>query len=191
MERNNISMIKLFLLFVKIGLMTIGGGYVMIPLLQEEFVTKRKLMEAKEFCNVMAVAQAGPGGVAINSSTVVGYELAGIPGAIVATLGTIIPSFFVIVWLAIYLERSKGSPVLEGFLAGARPAVVGLLVAAAYSLGKEVIEDKRGAVLAVASLAAVIFFNVHPVLVIVFAGTCGYFCYRNKVMEEDESCRIR
>lgn len=190
-ERKSVGLFNLFLLFVKIGLVTIGGGYVMIPLLQKEFVDKRKLMETREFCDVMAIAQAGPGGVAINSSTVVGYKLAGIPGAVIATLGTILPSFVVIILLAIYLAYAKDSRVLKGFLAGASPAVVGVLLVGAYSLGKEVIEDLRGAFLAAGSFVAVIFFNIHPVLVIIIAGVCGYFCYRNKVRAEEESCGIR
>jgi len=184
------GLLQLFFLFVKVGIVTIGGGYVMIPLLQKEFVEKRKILDIKDFCDVMAVAQAGPGGVAINSSTVVGYRVAGLTGAIVATVGTIIPSFVVIVLLAVYLFRAEGSNVLEGFLSGARPAVVGLLVVAAWSLGKEVIEDKRGVVLAAASLAAVVFFNIHPVLVIVVSGVCGFFCYRNKVQAEKERCDL-
>ena len=190
-ENNDVGLFNLFLLFVKIGLVTIGGGYVMIPLLQKEFVDKRKLMETREFCDVMAIAQAGPGGVAINSSTVVGYKLAGIPGAIIATLGTILPSFVVIILLAIYLAYAKDSRVLKGFLAGASPAVVGVLLVGAYSLGKDVIEDLRGAFLAAGSFVAVIFFNIHPVLVIIIAGVCGYFCYRNKVLTEEESCDLR
>lgn len=120
-----------------------------------------------------------------------GYKLAGIPGAVIATLGTILPSFVVIILLAIYLAYAKDSRVLKGFLAGASPAVVGVLLVGAYSLGKEVIEDLRGAFLAAGSFVAVIFFNIHPVLVIIIAGVCGYFCYRNKVLTEEERCDIR
>ena len=191
-EYQRIGLFELFMLFVKIGLLTIGGGYVMIPMLQEEFVNKRKLMDVKKFCNVMAIAQAGPGGVAINSSTVVGYELRGFIGAIVATIGTVLPSFLVIVFLAAWLLQPGSANILEGFLRGATPAIVGLLIAASYSLGKEVIEDKMGAVLAVLGLTAVVIFDVHPVIVIVIAGLLGFLYYRNKVKpDQGDSCDIR
>lgn len=192
LEPKIIGLFQLFILFVKIGLVTIGGGYVMIPLLQQEFVVKRKLMNMKDFCNIMAIAQAGPGGVAINSSTVVGYNLRGLSGAIIATVGTVLPSFLVIVFLAAWLLQHRNTGTLEGFLSGATPAVVGLLISAAYSLGREVIEDKIGAVLGLGSLIAVVIFAVHPIIVIIAAGVFGFIYYRNKVVPEDgENCEIR
>ena len=185
-EPGKIGLVKLFLLFVKIGLVTIGGGYVMIPLLQEEFVEKRKLMEIKEFANIMAVAQAGPGGVAVNSSVVVGYKLKGLSGAIAAAVGTVLPSFAAIILLSAWLLHPGNRETLEGFLSGATPAVVGLLIAAAYSLGREVIEDKMGAVLAAGGLAAVVLLDIHPIIIIIAAGAFGYFFYKNKCFPGDE-----
>jgi chromate transporter len=179
-----IGLLPMFFLFVKIGLVTIGGGYVMIPMLQKEFVTKRSLMDFKEFCNIMAIAQAGPGGIAINSSTVVGYKLRGFVGAVVATIGTVVPSFLVIVLLAAWLLQPGNADKLTGFMFGAAPAVVGVLIAAAWSLGKEVIEDKMGAVLAIAGFVAVVVLDVHPVLVILVAGLAGFFYYRTRIEPE-------
>lgn len=184
-----IGLFEIFILFVKIGLITIGGGYVMIPLLQEEFVTKRRLMETKEFCDVMAIAQAGPGGVAINSSTVVGYKLRGLAGAVVATMGTVLPSFLVIVLLAAWLLQPGHSRALRGFMSGAAPAVVGLLIAAAWSLGREVIEDKLGAGLAVSGFVGVVIFDIHPVIVISIAGAIGFLYFRKRIEPEaGDSC---
>lgn len=182
------SLIRLFLLFVKVGIVTIGGGYVMVPLLQEEFVEKRKLMSTKVFCDIMALAQSGPGGVAINASTVVGYKVRGMIGAIVATIGTVLPAFLIIVFLAPLLMQSDKSQVLMGFLKGAKPAVAGLLVAAAWSLGKEAVEDKTGLVLAIAGFLGVVFFAVHPVLIICAAGAIGFLYYRKRVQPDSESC---
>ena len=190
-SRKEISLLQMFFLFVKIGLVTIGGGYVMIPLLQEEFVTKRGLMDFKEFCDIMAIAQAGPGGVAINSSTVVGYKLRGLMGSIVATIGTVMPSFLVIVFLAAWLLQPGNSEGLSGFMSGATPAVVGLLIIAAWSLGKEVIEEKMGAILAVAGFVAVVVLGFHPVLVIMGAGLTGFFYYRSRIEPETgAACEI-
>lgn len=186
MQNQDIGYLELFLLFVKIGVVTIGGGYVMIPLLQEEFVEKRKYMEIKEFASIIAVAQAGPGGVAVNSAVVVGYKLKGLPGAIAAAVGTVLPSFLAIILLSAWLLHPGNRVLLEGFLSGATPAVVGLLIAAAYSLGREVIEDKMGAVLAAGGLAAVVLFEIHPIGVIVAAGVIGYLFYKDKVSREEE-----
>jgi len=184
----SISLFRLFLIFVRVGIITIGGGYVMVPLLREEFVEKRKLMSTRVFCNIMALAQAGPGGVAINASTVVGYKVRGVVGAVVATIGTVVPSFLVIVLLSAWLMQSGRSQVLNSFLMGAKPAVVGLLIVAALSLGKEVIEDKMGILLAIGAFLGVAVFGIHPVLLISLAGLAGFLYYRKRVQPDDESC---
>ncbi|KUK11137.1 MAG: Chromate transporter [Clostridia bacterium 41_269] len=142
-DEKRISSWEFFLLFVKIGIFTIGGGYVMIPLMQKEFVEKRKLMSVEEFLNIIALAQCGPGGVAINASTVVGYRIKGYWGALLATAGTVFPSFLAILLLAFYLLKHGNAEGIEKFLLGARPAVVGLLLASSYSLGKEAVKDKK------------------------------------------------
>ncbi len=187
-SRKQISLLEMFFLFVKIGLVTIGGGYVMIPLLQEEFVTKRKFMNIREFCDIIAIAQTGPGGVAINSSTVVGYQLRGVLGSVVATIGTVMPSFLVIVLLAAWLLQPGNAESISGFMSGATPAVVGLLIAASWSLSKEAVEDTMGFILAVAGFVAVVVLSVHPVLVILGAGVMGFFYYRNRIEPETGAC---
>jgi len=176
-EEKKIGMVEFFLLFIKIGIFTIGGGYVMIPLLQKELVEKRKLMDVEEFLNIIALAQCGPGGVAINASTVVGYNIKGYVGALLATVGTVIPSFFAILLLAFYLLKHGNTENIERFLSGARPAVVGLLLASAYSLGREAIKDAKGLFLALASILVLVLFNVHPILVITAGGILGLLLY--------------
>ena len=178
------SLPRLFLLFVKIGAFTIGGGYVMIPLLQREFVERRGLIDAEDFYNIMAVAQSGPGGVAINSATAVGYKIRGLPGAFTATVGTVLPSFLAILILAFYLLKNRHTTLLENFLAGARPAVAGILIATSLTLGREMIRDKRGAALFAGGLLSILIFNFHPISVISAAGLMAYLMYQEHGKEE-------
>ncbi|NLO90225.1 MAG: chromate transporter [Clostridia bacterium] len=186
-----IGLLEFFLLFVKIGIFTIGGGYVMIPLLQKEFVEKRKLMDVEEFLNIMALAQCGPGGVAINASTVVGYNIKGYLGALLATVGTVLPSFFAILLLAFYLLEHGSTEHIEQFLSGARPAVVGLLFASAYSLGREAIKDAKGTFIALASLLVLVLFNAHPILVIIAGGILGVLLYFPREGKETKTFKKR
>jgi len=179
-----LSLLKLFLLFVKIGAVTIGGGYVMIPLMQKEFGEKRKLLDIEDFLNIMALAQCGPGGVAINASTVMGYRIRGVAGAVLATIGTVLPSFLAIVVLAFFLLKYRDTSILERFLSGARPAVVGLLIAVAYSLGREAIKEVKALVLALGAVVALLAFDVHPVLIILVAGLAGQLLYGKKRREK-------
>ena len=90
----------LFLVFLRIGAFTLGGGYVMVPMIQRELVERRRMVTPEKFLDIMAWAQCGPGGVAINASSVVGNTVAGARGAIVATVATVIPSFFAILAIA-------------------------------------------------------------------------------------------
>ena len=110
MQNQDIGYLELFLLFVKIGVVTIGGGYVMIPLLQEEFVEKRKYMEIKEFASIIAVAQAGPGGVAVSTLPLLWLQTEGVTWGNSAAVGTVLPSFLAIILLSAWL--APGNRVL-------------------------------------------------------------------------------
>ena len=171
----------LFLVFLRIGAFTLGGGYVMVPMIQRELVEKRRMVTPGKFLDIMAWAQCGPGGVAINASSIVGYTVAGIRGAIVATVATVIPSFVAILAIAAAFLRYRSLPAVEAFLYGARPAVVGLLVVAVWSMGRQVIKDRWTVGLALAGFVLVSLTGAHPALVILGAAVAGYvFCPREK-----------
>ena len=110
-----------------------------------------------------------PGGVAINASSIVGFTIAGIRGAVVATMGAVLPSFVAILIVAAAFLRYRSVPAVEAFLYGARPAVVGLLVAAVYSLGRQVFRDRWSIWMAAAGFILVAMLDVHPALVILGA----------------------
>ena len=132
------SVLSLFLMFFKIGLFTFGGGYAMLPLIQQE-VASRGLMSMEELTNFVAVSESTPGPFAVNIATYVGMHSAGIWGSVCATLGVVMPSFIVILIVAHFYEKFKESHTVKGVMSGLRPAVVGLLAAAVLSMGKTVL----------------------------------------------------
>jgi chromate transporter len=171
----------LFLVFLRIGAFTLGGGYVMVPMIQRELVERRRLISPEKFLDIMAWAQCGPGGVAINASSIVGYTVAGLRGALVATIATVIPSFAAILAIAAAFLRYRSLPAVEAFLYGARPAVVGLLVVAVWSMGRQVLKDRWTVMVAVAGFVLVTLAGAHPALVILAAAAAGYlYCPRQR-----------
>ncbi|WP_455717959.1 chromate transporter [Anaerosporobacter sp.] len=129
--------LRLFLSFFKIGLFTFGGGYAMLPLIEKEVVANN-WMRLEELVNFVAVSESTPGPFAVNVSTYVGRVVGGFFGAISATLGVVLPSFFIILLLAKCYDKFKESKIVKGCMSGLHPAVVGLIVAAAISIGKSV-----------------------------------------------------
>ncbi len=126
--------LELFLTFLKIGAFTFGGGYAMLPLMQQE-VLNHGWMSEEALLNFIAVAESTPGPVAINMATYIGVETAGIFGAIIATLGVVLPSFVIILLVAKFYAKYKNSFIVKGCLTGLRPVVVGLIASAVISLG--------------------------------------------------------
>ncbi len=124
------SLCLLYWLFAKISMFTFGGGYAMIPLFQDELVVKGQFLSETEFANLVALAQVTPGPVGLNAATYIGYGQAGIPGAIMATLGLVTPSFIFTLLAAVFIQKAKDNAILKNALAGVRPAVLGLIAAA-------------------------------------------------------------
>lgn len=112
---------KLFLSFLKIGAFSFGGGYAMLPLIKKEIIEVHGWLTLKEFIDILAVVEMTPGPVAINSATFLGYNVAGLTGAFVATLAVIIPSIVVILLIAHFIEKFKSSPHVDAAFIGIRP----------------------------------------------------------------------
>ena len=131
--------LKLFYTFFKIGLFTFGGGYAMLPFIQEEVLANQWVAEA-DLVNFIAISESTPGPFAINMATYVGAEVGGILGAVCATLGVVMPSFLVILIVAKCYEKFKESRIVRGCMTGLKPAVVGLIGAAILSVVVTVFE---------------------------------------------------
>jgi chromate transporter len=117
-----------FSIFFKIGAFTIGGGYAMVPLIEDEIVTKRRWIAKEDFIDLLAIAQSAPGILAVNISIFIGYRLRGIRGSIVTALGTILPSFLIILAIALFFHNFKDNVYVERIFKGIRPAVVALIL---------------------------------------------------------------
>jgi len=170
-------MLGLFWSFFKVGAFTFGGGYAMLPIIQREIVENRGWIETEQFVDVLAVAQSGPGAVAINTAIFTGYKLMGASGVIAATLGVVAPSFLIILAIAATLGAAGPSPLLEKVFKGIRPAVVALIISAAYGVGKKVLKDKFSYAISGAALVASLAFNIHPAIMILCAAIVGYSHY--------------
>lgn len=126
--------IELFLCFAQIGLFSIGGGYAAMPLIREQAVEIRGWLTMTQFGDIMTISEMTPGPIAINSATFVGIQVAGVPGAVFATLGCIFPSLIIVLGLAFVYYRFKNLNVVQGVLTGLRPAVVAMIASAGISL---------------------------------------------------------
>lgn len=126
--------LDLFWSFFKIGLFSIGGGYAAMPLIQSQVVDLNEWLTISQFADIMTIAEMTPGPIAINSATFVGIQIAGLPGAIVATVGCVFPSCMIVMTLAYVYYRFRGLNMVQGILAGLRPAVVAMIASAGISL---------------------------------------------------------
>lgn len=120
---------ELFYSFFKIGLFTFGGGYAMIPIIQREMIDRRHWIEEKEFFDLLTLAQSAPGPIALNTAVFVGYKIYGYWGAIVSLLGVVIPSFSVILFVAIFFSQIRENAIVDAAFKGMRPVVVALMLA--------------------------------------------------------------
>lgn len=131
--------LQLFLCFLQVGMFSIGGGYAAMPLIQSLIVEERGWITMQEFLDLITIAEMTPGPINVNSATFVGITVAGIPGAIAATLGCIFPALFLVTLLAYIYYRYKNLSVLQSILASLRPAVVALIASAGVSVLLEVL----------------------------------------------------
>lgn len=178
---NNIF-VKLFLTFFKIGAFTFGGGWAMISIIEKEVVDKNHWIEKDEFLDLLAVAQSLPGVFAVNISVAVGDKLRGMKGAVVASIGTILPSFLIILCIAIFLtpDLIKNNPTLSAIFMGIRPAVVALIIAPVISSAKSA--NIGWKTVAIPVLVALLIWSKlpvvsNPILYIVLGGFFGWLWF--------------
>jgi chromate transporter len=170
--------IKLFLTFFKIGLFMFGGGYAAIPFIQKEIIEMRNWVTPKEFIDILAIAEMTPGPIAVNSATFIGYKLAGFWGGLLATIGVVLPAFLIILLVAAFFYTYRTHPLVEATFRGIRPAVIGLISAALFSLAKGgMIVDWKAGVTATLVFFAVVYLRIHPIWLILFCGMLGFLIY--------------
>ncbi|RRD92607.1 chromate transporter [Bacteroides heparinolyticus] len=166
--------IEAFSIFFKIGAFTIGGGYAMVPLIENEIVNKRNWVAKEDFIDLLAIAQSAPGVLAVNISIFIGYRLRGIRGSLVTALGTILPSFLIILAIALFFHNFKENPVVGRIFKGIRPAVVALIAAPTFSMAKSAKINRYNIWIPVVSALLIWQLNFSPVWIIIAAGVGGY-----------------
>lgn len=164
---------NLFTTFFKIGLFTIGGGYAMIPLIEKEVIDKHQWMGQQEFVDLLAVAQSTPGVFAVNMAIFIGYKLRGFYGSVVSTLGAVLPSFLIILCIALFFQQFKDSPIVENVFKGIRPAVVALIAVPTFNVARTAGINKKNVWIPIVSALFIWLLGVSPVWVIVSAGIGG------------------
>ena len=166
---------QLFWTYLKIGTFTLGGGYAMLPLIQREVVDQQGWINEEEFLNMIALAQAAPGLIAVNSAIFIGWRVGGWRGVLGAVLGAVLPSFLIILLIAMVFSEWKELPTVEAAFKGIRPAVVALIAAPLVKIAKSALKDKgkrlkvKGYLPLLLSLVAALLIwlgHVNPVWVI-------------------------
>lgn len=165
------ALFELFRSFFKIGLFTFGGGYAMVPLIEAEIIERRRWLPQGEFLDLLTLAQSSPGPIAVNTSVFIGYKVRGLRGAVAASLGAVLPSFLIILIVAIFFAGIRHNPVVDAAFKGMRPAVVALIVVPVFSLAR----GMHPALMAVAVLAALAVWGLgwSPVLLIAAGAAAG------------------
>ena len=164
----------LFTTFFKIGIFTLGGGYAMIPLIEEEVVNKKQWVSKDEMLDLIAIAQSCPGVFAINIATFIGYKLRKTRGAIATTLGTALPSFLIILVIAIFFKQFEDNKVVAAIFRGIRPAVVALIAVPTFRLGQRAKLNKFTIWIPVVCALAIWALGVSPIWIIIIAGLGGW-----------------
>lgn len=168
------QLLEIFLVFFKIGLFTIGGGYAMLPIIQREVVETKGWMTDEEFLDAISLTNSLPGPLATNSATFVGYRVAGTPGSVAAILGAATPSVVIILLIAMVFQNIMDYPIVQYIFDGVRPAVAALILYAVVKLAKSAkVGEYFNWVVALLGFAAVAFFGLHPILVVVCSAAYG------------------
>ena len=163
----------LFLIMLKLGALTFGGGYAMIPLFEDEFVRKREWIACEDMVNMIALSQSVPGAIAVNCGILIGYRLGKLKGALIAVLGTILPSLIVLTALTYVYEAVRDNPYVAGALRGIRAAVIALLVSAFWRFSKPFRKDIVAIAAFVAAFLISLLLDVNSIYIILGAIVFG------------------
>ena len=173
MEEKKASLWQIFAVFAKIGAFTIGGGYAMIPLIQAE-MERRGWIPAEDLPDIVALSQSAPGVMAVNISIFAGHRLRGVKGSIVATLGSILPSFLAILAIALFFTAFRDNPWVEKAFKGIRPVVISLILVPMVNMARKSCHKWWAWALMVAALLLVALLNVSPIYIILCTLVVGF-----------------
>ena len=173
---------SLFLTMLKIGLFTFGGGYAMIALLENEFVSKRKWIEKDEFLDMVAIAESTPGPIAINAATYLGYKMLGVFGSLTATVAVCIPSFFIIYTISLFFDAFLSFTLVSYAFRGIQVCVIWLILSAGLKMLKQMKKTPFHITVLATVITCMVLFSVFSVnfstiFYILISGSVGFFIY--------------
>lgn len=177
------GLLRLFLIFFKIGAFTFGGGYAMLPIMYDEICDKNQLLPQDEMTKIILLSQSLPGVMSVNCATQVGYRLFGKTGAVISTLGVILPSYIVIVLLAELIMTYRENIYVAGAFMAIRAAIVGLILSAAVKMLKNCKESPFQVAIMVMTLVITIVFNINPFFMVLLGGLMGWFMTQKGMVE--------
>jgi chromate transporter len=188
---------QIFWSFFKIGPVTFGGGYAMIPLIEREVVERRGWVKSKDIADIFAISESIPGAIAINSASFVGFRIAGVPGALAAMTGVLLPTFVIVIALCIAFLKVQHNPKIEAAFQGIRATTVALIVYAGIKIGKTAVLDKTTLVIVMMTVIAMLFGHMNPILIIASGAVLGIALVQIKrklglkvaIHEEEESAQ--
>lgn len=169
---------QLFAAFARVGVMTFGGGYAMIPILEREIVDRHGWATEEELMDYYAVGQCTPGIIAVNTATFIGYKVAGTVGGVIATLGIVFPSLVIITLIAGILTNFADVPAVKSAFAGIRVCVCVLIFNAVLKLWKKAVVDKTTLVLFLGVFLLSVFFSISPAVFVVVCAAAGIILTR-------------
>ena len=177
------QLFEIFWSFLKIGAFTFGGGYAMIPLIQHEVIHRRGRLSEQEFIELLTIAQTAPGPISLNTAVFVGYKYRRYWGALAAVTGVVIPSFVIILLIAIFFAGIRNNIWVDAAFTGMRPAVVALIVAPIVGLTKGM--HWRGVSIALATAVVVWYFGFSPIWLLIAGAIGGVLWYARRGEEAE------
>lgn len=185
--------LKLYLIFTSafgISAFTFGGGYVMVPLLKSKFVDDLGYIEEDEVMNILAIGQSAPGAIAINTSLLIGQKAAGLPGAALALLGTVLPPLLILTVISGFYQEFSTNRFVQAFLGGMKAAVVAVICNTVFEMAAGIIKakDRFAAFLMIATFIALIVFDLHPAIMVLSGAVLGIL-YKSFFKESAEKAQ--
>ena len=171
--QKRVSLWQLFLTFFKTGLFTFGGGYAMISILEEELVAKKRWITSQDMLDMLVIAESTPGVVAVNTATSVGFRVRGVLGAIVATLGVVLPSFLIITALTFFIQEFSDNRWYQAAFTGIQACVTILIINAFVKLAKQIERTWFSIVLLIAAFAVAVFTDFDVIFIILIGAVLG------------------
>ena len=178
------ELLSIFMIFFRMGAFTFGGGYAMLPIIQEEIVHKRQWATDEEIIDYYAIGQCTPGIIAINTATFIGYKRKGIAGAIAATIGLVSPSLVIISIIAKFFKEFQNLEIVQHAFNGIQVVVVALIAITVANMFKQSVKDNYGRILFAAAFIIIGVLKLSPIIVVVGSSLFGILRFRNKELEE-------